>query len=45
MTQNTNEVNDDKPPFFSSWPKVYMLVMGVLAVLIFLFYLFTEHYS
>lgn len=45
MTKDTQEVNDEKPPFFDSWSKVYILVMGVLAVLVLLFYLFTEHYS
>ncbi len=45
MTDNTKEVNEDKPPFFDSWSKMYWLLMGVLGVLILLFYLFTQHYS
>lgn len=45
MTDNIEEVQDDKPPFFNSWSKMYWLVMVVLGILILLFYLFTEHYS
>ncbi len=45
MTEETREVDEGKPPFFDSWSKMYALVMGVLAVLILLFYLFTEYYS
>ena len=45
MTEETKEVEEGKPPFFSSWSRMYWFVMGVLAVLILLFYLFTEHYS
>lgn len=45
MTKDNQEVQEDKPPFFSSWSKMYWLVIAVLGVLILLFYLFTEHYS
>lgn len=45
MTEETKVAEEGKPPFFSSWPKVYSFVMGTLAVLILLFYLFTEHYK
>lgn len=45
MTEDKQEVQEDKPPFFDSWSKMYWLVMVVLGVLILLFYLFTEHYS
>ncbi len=34
-----------KPPFLSSWKQVYGFVLGVLALLIFLFHLFTENYK
>ncbi len=45
MTKSTDEVKEDKPPFFDSWSKMYWLVLAVLGVLILLFYLFTQHYS
>lgn len=45
MTEVTKEANEDKPPFFDSWPKMYALVIAVLGILILLFYLFTEYYS
>ncbi|MFD1756642.1 hypothetical protein ACFSC6_15640 [Rufibacter sediminis] len=35
----------DPPPFFKSWTSMYWLVLGVLAVLILLFYLITEAYK
>lgn len=35
----------DKPPFFSSWKKLYMLVLLNLAVLIVLFYLFMKTFD
>lgn len=45
MTEETKRAEEGKPPFFSSWSKMYWFVMGTLGVLILLFYLFTEHYS
>lgn len=35
----------DPPPFFKTWKAMYALVLGVLAGLIFLFYLLTEAYT
>ncbi|WP_222933083.1 hypothetical protein [Fulvivirga aurantia] len=35
----------DQPPFLGSWKNIYWLLMGNLAVLILLFYLFTRHFS
>lgn len=45
MTEKQEEVNEDKPPFFDSWSKMYWLVMIVLGILILLFHLFTQYYS
>jgi hypothetical protein len=35
----------DKPPFFSSWNRLYAFVLLNLAVLIILFYLFTKAFE
>lgn len=35
----------DKPPILKSWKNVYALVIGVLALLIVLFYFFTRHFE
>jgi len=45
MTEGVKEADDNKPPFFDSWNKMYAMVMGVLALFILLFYLFTITYS
>ena len=45
MTNNKPEEQENKPPFFDSWSKMYWLLMAVLGVMVLLFYLFTEHYS
>jgi hypothetical protein len=45
MTNQKQETADDKPPFFSSWSRMYWLLMGVLGVFVVLFYIFTLHYS
>jgi len=45
MTKNTEDTQEDKPPFFDSWSKMYWLLMAVLGVMVLLFYLFTVHYS
>jgi glucose uptake protein GlcU len=39
------ELPDEKPPFFKSWNSWYAMVIGFLALLIILFYLFTKHFS
>ena len=36
---------EDKPPFFGSWNKIYLLVFSVLVILILLFYLFAKAFS
>ncbi|MFT4661940.1 MAG: hypothetical protein ACI8XB_002222 [Patiriisocius sp.] len=38
-------MKESKPPIFNSWFGWYALLIGVLAVLIVLFYWFTEHFS
>ncbi len=45
MTDEIKEAEENKPPFFDSWSKMYWLVMAVLGILILLFYLFTQYYS
>jgi hypothetical protein len=42
LTQN-NE--DEKPPFFKSWKKLYIFVLVQLAALILLFYIFTKAFE
>jgi len=37
--------HDEKPPVFSTWPKLYAFVLIYLAAVIFLFWLFTRHYA
>jgi hypothetical protein len=34
----------DQPPFFRRWSGVYGVVLGFLAFLVLVFYLFTRHY-
>jgi len=36
---------DQKPPFFKTWARLYWFVIGNLVVLILLFYLFTKAYQ
>jgi len=38
-------VNEEKPPIFSSWKILYTLVLVNLISLIILFYLFTKYFS
>ena len=37
--------SEEKPPVFKSWKGWYITLIGVLSVLILLFYLFTNHFS
>jgi hypothetical protein len=41
----TKSTLDKKPPFFKNWKQIYLLVIGVLCVLIILFYWFTISFS
>lgn len=36
---------DEQPPFLNSWNQIYVMVLIIHAVLIFLFYLFTEAHA
>jgi hypothetical protein len=36
---------EEKPPIFGSWNKIYAIVLGNLVLLIILFYLFTKYFS
>lgn len=39
------ELENDEPPFLGSWTRIYGLVLGFLAFLIFVFHLFTKTYK
>ncbi len=43
MTEPTDK--EDSPPILGSWTKIYLLVLGNLAFLILLLYLFTNYFS
>jgi hypothetical protein len=36
---------DEAPPVLGTWANVYRFVLAYLAVIIFLFWLFTKHYA
>ena len=36
---------DDKPPFFRTWRRLYLSVIVYLGLLILLFYIFTKAYQ
>jgi hypothetical protein len=40
-----HEIEDESPPFLKTWPRVYRFTLAYLAVIIFLFWLFTRHYA
>ena len=40
-----HEVEEGSPPVFATWNRLYAVVIGFLALLIFLFYLFTKAYQ
>jgi len=42
---HAGEESEDRPPFFSSWFKLYAFVLSFLSFLIILFYLFMKAYS
>ena len=39
------EIDQEKPPILSSWKRLYTVVLLNLALLIFLFYLFTKTFE
>lgn len=43
--ESTNADRDGLPPFVSSWPQLYKLLIATLVVLIALFYLFMTHFE
>ncbi len=42
--QNPEPDPDDRPPFFRTWKRLYIVVLVYVAGLIALFYIFTEVY-
>ncbi len=42
--EKERRIVDDRPPFFRGWGGVYGAVLGFLAFLVLVFYLFTRHY-
>ncbi|MBK8947151.1 MAG: hypothetical protein IPM32_18065 [Ignavibacteriae bacterium] len=46
--QNINSIenlDEEKPPIFSSWKKLYIIVLINLISLIILFFLFTKYFN
>lgn len=46
--ENQDQAKDerpDPPPFFKKWSTMYWVVIGNLALLVILFYLFTKAFS
>lgn len=44
MSENEREIVDEAPPFLRTWANVYRFVVGYLAIVITLFYIFTAAY-
>jgi hypothetical protein len=38
-------MTEEKPPILKTWRNLYALVIGVLVILIVVFYLFTKHFE
>jgi hypothetical protein len=38
-------MTEEKPPILKTWKNLYALVIGVLVILIVVFYLFTKHFK
>ena len=48
MTEQSNSepvINEEKPPILGSWKKIYFAVIINIAVLIILFYFFSEAFK
>ena len=43
--QGTDLPEDSRPPIFSTWGQLYAFVLILHALLIFLFWLFTQYYK
>ncbi len=42
--ERERQIVQDRPPFFQTWAGVYGVVLGFLAALVALFWLFTRYY-
>ncbi len=40
-----NKPTTDKPPFLNSWRIIYLLQIGILVLVIFIFYIITKIYN
>lgn len=45
IEQETGGQEDDRPPVFRTWNQVYAFVLVLHAIIIMLFYLFTQAYA
>ncbi|MGD1097752.1 MAG: hypothetical protein ABSB35_37910 [Bryobacteraceae bacterium] len=42
LNDEQRQIADEPPPILGTWPRVYCFVLAYLAVVIFLFYVFTR---
>ena len=45
INDNSSQDRDGLPPFVNSWKQLYILLIGMLALQIVLFYLFMTHFQ
>jgi len=45
IKENSSQDRDGLPPFVNSWKQLYILLIGMLALQIVLFYLFMTHFQ
>jgi hypothetical protein len=45
IKENSSQDRDGLPPFVDSWKQLYLLLIGMLALQIVLFYLFMTHFQ
>lgn len=45
MSVDPQPPREEQPPILGSWPRLYAVVIGALAVEILIFYLFTRAFS
>jgi hypothetical protein len=43
--KNSSEIDEGKPPFFSSWNGMYLLVLGALAIQVTAYWLISRIYG
>lgn len=36
---------EEKPPILGSWKKMYLAILVIHAIVLFIFWLFTQHYA